>query len=170
MVTLETERLLLRLWRSEDFDQYAAYHADEELARFIGGACSRGQAWRRMAAELGHWTLRGYGFWALEEKDGGALAGCAGLWFPEGWPELELGYWLLPRAQGKGYATEAGLEARRHAYETLGAKTLVSYIHPENAASKRVAERLGARLEETIELLDFGPHGVWRHPPARVRL
>ena len=161
---LETDRLLLRQWRPDDFDQYAEYYADEELARYVGGVCDRPQAWRRWAAEIGHWTLRGYGFWAVEEKQTGNLAGCVGLWFPDGWPELELGYWLMPIAQGKGYATEASLASREYAYEVVGAKTLVSYIHPDNQASKRVAERLGARLEKTIELMNFGPHCVYRHP------
>lgn len=164
MVELETERLLLRQWCQEDFEVYAAYYADPELARFIGGACDRPTAWRRLAAEVGHWTLRGFGFWAVEELDSGSLVGCVGLWRPEGWPELELGYWLLPAGQGYGYATEAGLRAREYAYDVLGKRTLVSYIHPDNEPSKRVAERLGARHEATIELLSFGPHCVYRHP------
>ena len=164
MTQLETERLLLRHWTEADFEAYAAYYADPELARFIGGVCDRPTAWRRLAAEVGHWTLRGYGFWAVEEKATGELVGSVGLWRPEGWPELELGYWLMPAGQGKGYATEAGLKSREYAYEVLGARTLVSYIHPDNEASKRVAERMGARHEETIELLEFGPHCVYRHP------
>ncbi len=169
MTVLETDHLLLRHWQLRDFDAYASYYGDEELAKYIGGPCDRNQAWRRMAAELGHWTLRGFGYWALEEKATGELAGCTGLWFPEGWPELELGYWLMPNARGKGYATEAALRALKYAYEVLGAKTLVSYIHPENGPSKQVAERIGASHETTIELLDFGPHCVYRYPkpPAR---
>jgi RimJ/RimL family protein N-acetyltransferase len=166
MKVIESERLRLRHWQPKDFDAYAAYYADEESAKYIGGACDRNQAWRRMAAELGHWTLRGFGFWALEEKETTELVGCTGLWFPEGWPELEVGYWLLQNGRGKGYATEAARRAREYAYETLGAKTLVSYIHLENEPSKRVAERIGAHYEKTIELLDFGPHCVYRHPAA----
>lgn len=87
-----------------------------------------------------------------------------GLWFSEGWPELELGYWLMPNMQGKGYATEAGVKSRDYAWEVVGAKSLVSYIHPENEPSKRVAERLGARFEENIDLLSHGPHCVYRYP------
>lgn len=70
----------------------------------------------------------------------------------------------MPEMQGKGYATEAALAARNYAFEVVGAETLVSYIHPDNEASKRLAERMGAIAEKTIELLDYGPHMVYRHP------
>jgi RimJ/RimL family protein N-acetyltransferase len=101
----------------------------------------------------------------VEEKASGALVGRIGLWRPEGWPELELVWGLLRDHHGKGYATEAARCARDHAFEAMGVDTLVSYIHPDNEPSKRVAERLGARLEQTIEL--FGePAGVYRHIAA----
>lgn len=164
MNELETNRLLLRQLQERDFESYAGYYADEETARFVGGRSDRQHAWRRMASLIGHWALRGYGFWAVEEKETGRFAGCVGLWFPEGWPELELGYWLMRDMQGKGYATEAALKSREYAYDVVGAETLVSYIHPDNEASKRVAERLGAHFERIIELLDHGPHCVYRHP------
>jgi len=161
---LESPRLRMRQWRQADFPAFAAYYADERTARFVGGVSDAPQAWRRMAALVGHWTLRGFGYWALEEKESGELVGSCGLWLPEGWPELEVGYWLLPAGQGKGYATEAAARAREHAYGPLGATTLVSYIDPGNEPSKRVAQRLGARVEATIDLCGFGPHEVWRHP------
>ena len=161
---LETERLRMRQWRDDDFEAYAAYYADEETARFVGGQTERGTAWRRMAAIVGHWVLRGYGPWAVDEKATGRFAGSVGLWFPEGWADIELGYWLLPGMQGKGYATEAGAAARDHAFEVVGADTLISYIHPDNDPSKRVAERLGALYEETVELGTHGPHCVYRYP------
>lgn len=164
MIELETERLILRQWRPEDFESYARCYEDEEMARFIGGASSHHQSWRRMASLVGHWVLRGYGYWAVVEKQGGAFAGCVGLWYPEGWPERELGYWLTRETQGKGYATEAGRESIRFAYRVLGVDTLVSYIHPDNHTSKVVAERLGGRFEGTVELLTYGPHEVYRYP------
>lgn len=160
---LETDRLLLRGLREQDFPSYAQYYADEATARYVGGPCRRETAWRRMAAQIGHWVLRGYGNWAVEEKQTGQFVGCVGLWFPEGWPELELGYWLMPAMQGKGYATEAGARCRDYAFDIIGTDTLVSYIHPDNEPSKRVAERLGARFEKTIQLLDYGPHSVYRY-------
>jgi len=161
---LETERLRLRFWREAYFDRYAEVYSDEEQARFIGGRLDRPQAWRHMAMLTGHWALRGFGPWAVVEKSSGNFVGSIGLWFPEGWPELELGYWLAPEARGTGYATEAGARSLDFAFEELGATTLVSYIHPANEASKRVAERLGASYEETIELLNVGPHCVYRYP------
>lgn len=164
MITLETERLLLRPWQEKDFESYAAYYADEETARFVGGACNREQAWRRMSALIGHWVLRGYGYWAVEEKSTAQFVGCVGLWFSEGWPELELGYWLMREMQGKGFATEAALRSRAYAFDSLKATTLVSYIHPENEPSKRLAERLGAHFETEIALLNYGRHCVYRHP------
>ena len=164
---LETKRLRLRHWREDDFNSYAAYYANEETARFVGGCHDRDKAWRRMASELGHWILRGYGYWAVEEKETAAFVGCVGLWLPEGWPELELGYWLMPEMQGKGYAAEACLRSLDYAYEVVGVDTLVSYIDPENEPSKRLAERLGGRYENIIELLDFGPHCVYRYRRPR---
>jgi RimJ/RimL family protein N-acetyltransferase len=164
MIEVETERLLMRQWREEDFPVYAAYYADPRTARFVGGQMPRDKAWRHMSAVVGHWTLKGFGQWCVEEKSSGDVIGCIGLWQPEGWPELEVGYWLVDAAHGKGFATEAASRARDFAYDQLKATTLVSYIDPANEPSKRVAERMGAWHEQTIELLDLGPHCVYRHP------
>lgn len=164
MIEIETERLWMRQWREGDFPTYAEYYANPRTARFVGGQMSRDKAWRHMAAVVGHWELKGFGQWCVEDKQNGIVVGCIGLWQPEGWPELEVGYWLTDAAQGKGYATEATRAAREFAYDRLGANTLASYIDPANQPSKRVAERLGARHEKTIELLDLGPHCVFRHP------
>lgn len=159
-----TDRLLLREMNHADFDTFAAVHGAPEHARFIGGACDRNQAWRRFAAMLGHWTLRGFGMWAIEEWATGKFAGCAGLWYPEGWDEVELGYWLTPEMTGKGYATEAATAARKYASQTLGHRRLASYIHPDNAASIAVAERLGAKPEGVLEGGDLDGHILYRHP------
>lgn len=159
---IETERLILRGWTQSDLDPFAAIFADE-TSRFVGGPCSRDDAWRRMAAFAGHWILRGYGMWALEEKATGAFVGWCGLWYPEGWPEREVGWGLAQSARGKGYATEAARRARDYAYTTLGWSTLISFIDLENLSSRKVAERLGARLEK-MSLLRGAEAGVFRHP------
>lgn len=158
-----TERLILRQWRQTDFEPFARFHADPEHSRYVGGPMGRPMSWRYFAGVIGHWVLRGFGFWAVEEKDSKRLIGGVGLWYPEGWPEPELAYWLTPDAQGKGYATEAGLKALETAHEVMRLETLVSYIHPRNDASIQLAERLGAVFEGTIEFLDRGVHRVYRY-------
>jgi len=160
---LETERLRLRGWREGDLSAFAEFWADDATARFVGGTSNREGAWRIMAMYLGHWVLRGYGLWALQDKISGQWAGWCGPWNPEGWPEREIG-WALARAfHGRGYATEAALRARDFAYRDLGWPTAVSYIAAENGASQRVAARLGATFECTGELRGK-PVGVYRHP------
>lgn len=160
---LETERLVLRAWRQADYGPFAAFYADEESARHVGGVCDGIAAWRRMASYAGHWQLRGYGFFALEDKASGGYAGYCGLWFPEGWPEPEIGWGLMPAFRGRGYVTEAARRVRDHAYRDLGWTTLISTVDPDNHASARVAQRLGARRDGTFELRGE-VMDIWRHP------
>jgi RimJ/RimL family protein N-acetyltransferase len=142
---VETKRLVLRGWRPEDFEAYAAITADPEVTRYLGGVLGAAQSWRQLALHAGHWSLRGYGNWAVERREDGVLLGRAGLWCPEGWPGLEVG-WLLARpAWGQGYATEAARAATDWAWSALPAERLISVIHPENDRSIRLAERLGMR-------------------------
>lgn len=161
---LTTDRLLLRGLRAHDFDDFARTHGDPVQAKYIGGACSREEAWLRMATMMGHWLMRGFGLWAIEEKASGQFAGCAGLWCPEGWPEVELGYWLIPKMVGRGYATEAAKRARQFAIDTLGLTSLVSYIDPENTASIAVVSRMGAQFEKIMEGGVLDKHSAYRHP------
>jgi RimJ/RimL family protein N-acetyltransferase len=149
---LETSRLLLRGWRECDFEADAAISADPEVMRYMGGAIDPAESWRRMALHAGHWVLRGYGNWAVVLKDDRALVGRVGLWNPEGWPGLEVGWRLARDAWGRGYATEAAGAAIEWAWATLDVPQLISVIHPENARSMRVAERLGMRRhrEQTV--------------------
>lgn len=93
MATLETDRLILRPFCEADLDAYSEMCADSDVMRYIGVGqpLSRSEAWRNMAMILGHWQLRGYGLWAVEEKAGGAMIGRIGCWYPEGWPDCEIG-------------------------------------------------------------------------------
>src|SRR6516165_5103560 len=153
MVTLETDRLTLRMLRASDFDAYAEMCADAEVMRYIGDGqpVARPMAWRGLAAMVGHWSLRGYGQWAAEERSSGVLVGRIGFWHPEGWPGFEIG-WALRRAYwGRGYATEGARRALRYAFTDLKQQQVLSLIHPENAASIRVAQRLGERRLVPIE-------------------
>src|SRR5258707_1233513 len=108
MVTLQTERLIMRMFRESDFEEHSSYSADPEVQRFLGEGRSltRFEAWRQMAMILGHWQLRGYGQWAVEERASGRLVGRIGFFLPEGWPGFELGWVLGREFWGKGYASE----------------------------------------------------------------
>ncbi len=162
---LETERLILRDLRESDLDPFAAMMADEEVARHIGGALTRAEAWRYIATVLGHWILRGYGLWAVERKADRAFLGRVGLINPEGWPGLEVGWALARPYWGQGYATEAGRASLRFAFETQPADALISVIHPDNRASQKVAERLGETRGERITAAFVGKThevDIWR--------
>ena len=149
---LATERLVLRGWQPNDIDWVADYLTDPATAPWVGGPSARGEAWRRLASWVGHWVLRGFGLWALEEKATGAAIGYCGLWRPEEFPETELGWGLRRRWQSRGLAREAALCARDFAFGSLGLTGLVSYVAPDNLASRRLAERLGATCREEIEI------------------
>ena len=160
--TLETARLRMRAFRVDDLDAYAAMCADPEVMRFLGTGVTldRSEAWRSMAGFLGHWALRGYGMWALEEKQTGTLVGRSGFLNPEGWPGFELGWTLGRPSWGKGFATEAARRALDYAFEDLGRKRVISLIRPANTPSMRVAERLGMVRAGEVELLG-GPAFVY---------
>jgi len=151
---LETPRLLLRMWRNDDFAAYEKMCADPEIMKYLGGRIfDRLEAWRHMAFLVGHWELRGYGHWAIEEKESGKFIGRLGFLNPEGWPGFEIGWTLAREAWGKGYATEGARRALDYAFNDLDKDHVISLIHPENRNSIKVAERLGEKLEGQTELL-----------------
>jgi RimJ/RimL family protein N-acetyltransferase len=151
---LETERLLLRPFRDADIDAYAAMCADPEVMRYVGdrGVLSRDDAWRQMAMLVGHWHLRGFGMWAVEERANEKFIGRVGLHFPEGWPDREIGWALARPYWGKGYALEAATAALAHAFGALQWQRAISLIDPANRPSIRLAERLGERFEKMVEI------------------
>jgi RimJ/RimL family protein N-acetyltransferase len=154
---LETERLILRGLTEADFEVFAQYMADPEVMRYLTGEpMSRADAWRSLAASLGHWHLRGYGTWGVERKDDGAFIGRVGMLNPEGWPGLEVGWTLGRPYWGKGYATEAARAAMAYAFATQTVERVISIIDPDNVASQAVAARLGETKGERRELVIGG--------------
>jgi RimJ/RimL family protein N-acetyltransferase len=163
--TLHTERLVLRALEPRDVAPYAAMMADPEVTRFLGDGrpLDRGAAWRQMAMFVGHWALRGFGLWAVEERTTGAFLGRIGCFEPDGWPGFEIGYALARAAWGRGYAREGAAASLQWARETLGRDEIISIIRPGNAASIRVAAALGATLDGTVDF--FGaPSLIYRYP------
>jgi RimJ/RimL family protein N-acetyltransferase len=150
---LTTDRLILRMLRESDFEEYWEVHRDPEVTRFTTRTqMDRMDAWRHLAMIAGHWHLRGFGMWGVFEKETGRFAGRAGFYQPDGWPDFELG-WTLGRAfWGKGYATEAAKRCVRYAFEEMDRDHLISLIDPANVASIRVAERIGETLWGEVTL------------------
>ena len=145
---IETERLILRKTDPErDFEALAKTMADERTVRYLGTKpMSRADAWRSMALMMGHWAIRGYGFFSVEHKETGEWIGRVGPWFPEGWPDREVGWTISPAHQRRGYATEAARASIRYAFDTLGWPQVIHVIMEGNEASMAVAKKLGSRL------------------------
>lgn len=142
--TLETERLILRPPADVDLDGWAEMMADPEAARFIGGVQPRANAWRFMAAMAGSWALNGFGMFSVIEKASGRWLGRIGPWRPEDWPGTEVGWGLHPSAWGQGYAVEAAEATIDWVFDQLGWTEVIHCIDPENAPSRKVAQRLGS--------------------------
>lgn len=164
---LETERLSLRAPAGTDWPHWREFHLSGR-ARFIGGGpqLKPSESWRAFGHVIGHWVMRGWGSFVFTLKGDETPLGMAGPWFPEGWPEHEIGWTAWSQdAEGKGFVCEAAKAARSYAYEVLGWDTAVSYIAPENARSIALAERLGAQRDHAAQTPDFdGPYLVYRHP------
>ena len=148
--TLETSRLILRPHGREHFEAIAHMSADPGTFRFSErGPMSRDEAWTRLLRNAGHWSLFGYGIFTIEEKASGRFVGEAGFSHFERalggdfdpYPE---GAWTVVKdAQGRGYATEAVTAALAWTEARLSPERTVCMIHKENAASMRVADKLG---------------------------
>ena len=144
--TLETERLILRAPVAEDFEPWAAFCADEEAARFLGGVQGRTGAWRIMTTWGGAWPGGVFLLVWVVDNSSGRWVGRVGPWQPEGWPGTEVGWGLAREAWGKGYATEAAEATIDWAFDALGWDEVIHTIEPANANSIAVAKRLGSRI------------------------
>jgi RimJ/RimL family protein N-acetyltransferase len=148
-----------------DFALLAALYQTPR-ASYIGGMQPAEKVWRDFASDCGIWHLMGFGSLSIEEKATGALVGQTGLNAPPEYPEL--GWVLFEGFEGKGYAFEAVSALCSFAFDTLRWTTLVSYIDPDNIRSIRLAERLGAKLDQSAAT----PHDekclVYRHSPNSI--
>jgi RimJ/RimL family protein N-acetyltransferase len=143
---LHTERLLLRAYRREDFDAYAAHIADPVSAVHLGPA-DRHAAWRIFCSQAGLWLLHGAGWWTVEEKATGQVVGSVGAFFREESTVMELGWNTYRAFWGQGFANEAAAAALNHALEVRREPKVRALIASANESSLRVAKRLGLMYE-----------------------
>ena len=149
---LQTERLILRGHRLEDFPAHAAMWSDERTLRHTGGRLrNEEELWLRFLRNEGQWTLTGTGMWAVEEKASGAYAGMVGFIFAKRMMDIpyrdapEMGWAIVPDSHGKGFAREAVTKALVWGEAQLKADTIWCMIKPGNLASLKVAAGAGFR-------------------------
>lgn len=155
-ITLTTERLILRVPEARDHAAYAAFFADGEALHFYGGPLRPDQAWGRLAEDIGHFALKGFGRFVVE-KDGETVGGC-GILDVAGWNGHELTWWLLPAVRGQGIAQEASRGVLSWAGETLGWSQVETHFRDENTPARRLTESLGG----TRQRRETFPDGIAR--------
>lgn len=176
-VELETERLRLRQWRSEDRDPFAAMNADPEVMRYFPSVLAREDSDAVADRCQALIALRGWGFWALERRSDNRFIGFVGLHEPDAAlpfaPCVEIGWRLAPGAWGQGYATEAANEALAFGFNELALDEIVSFTTLANVRSRAVMARLGMVCSpETFEHPALPPesslrtHCLYRLPSA----
>lgn len=160
---LETKRLILRNFRLDDWKDLHEYYSDPECTKYTTRRpLNESESWQKLAALAGHWKLRNYGSYALEEKSLGRVIGIAGLDYPNDWPEPEIQWALARKFWGNGYASEAARAVKEMAAQYLPDLSLISLIHPENKNSINLAKSLGAHLEREHYFRDDTWH-IYRH-------
>ena len=159
-IAIETARLRLRPFGADGVEPHIAMMQNEDIARFLttnGKPQARGVEWRSAATLIGHWELRGFGFFSVYEKSSGAWVGRVGPWMPDGWPGLEVG-WAIDHAYwGKGYAGEAAIASMKWVFREFPEwARIISVIDPGNNNSQQVARKIGET--QTGDVFDY--HGM----------
>lgn len=142
---LESERLCLRMPRYEDFAHRQAFYASDR-AVWEGGPFTAEQAWKIFASEVAQWPLMGFGPFSMDDRLTGEYLGEVGIYQPMGYPEPELGWYVVDHAEGKGIAAEGARAVMAWAHKTFRWDHIDNYIDPGNARSIALALRLGGTL------------------------
>jgi RimJ/RimL family protein N-acetyltransferase len=152
--TLEAPHILLRPWRAEDAEAWYNVLQEPDLLRYFPATQppSRRMAERYIEHHLDHWRTFGYGHWVVVTRSDNRVVGWTGLEYLNELEQTEVAYLLSRSVWGRGYATEAARLAVRFAFETVGLGELIALIHPENAASLRVAAKCGMDLLDRVTL------------------
>lgn len=163
---ISTDRLVLRAPCEADSAAYVCFYGDAAASVFYGGPLSPVAAWSRLARDLGHWSLRGYGLWVIERRDDGGAVGACGLYWPTGWPRPELTWWILPEQRRQGFAREASLAAIRFGHETLGWPRVETHCEDDNEAARSLIASLGGTRIVRERFPDGKDRDVFEFPPS----
>ena len=146
---LQTKRLILRQWKSEDYEAFSKLNADPKVMEYFPSILTKVQSDVMASTLKALISQNGWGFWVLEERKTGFFVGTLGLHEPSDnlpfLPCVEIGWRLAHEHWGKGYATEAGLEVLRFAFEVLELEEVVSFTAVVNKRSSALMERLGMK-------------------------
>jgi len=175
-VELRTERLILRRWRPEDREPFAALNADPEVMHFFMSTLSREESDAIVDRIEAHFAEHGFCFWALEVPGVTPFAGFVGMSIPRFeahfTPCVEIGWRLAREYWGRGYATEGAAECLRYAFEELRLPEVVSYAVVANERSRAVMERLGMAHDPADDFDHPGlpdGHPLRRHALYRIK-
>ncbi len=160
---LETARLVLSAPVPADGEEIAALLGDPRVGRSLGGVLDHEAALQALARWSGHWTAHGFGLWVARDRASGELVGRGGLsmFVVDGRAEVEVGWAIAADRWGEGLASELGAAALAVADAPLGVRGVVSLTLHDNAASRRVMEKLGLRYERDVEHAGL-PHVLYR--------
>jgi RimJ/RimL family protein N-acetyltransferase len=168
MQQIETDRLILRRWRPDDFPAFAAMNADARVCEFLTGTLNEEQSKAFADRIQQHFATYGFGLWATEVKGGAPCIGYVGLSVPRFdahfMPCVEIGWRLAHEHWGKGYATEGAKAALRHGFDILKLTQIVSFTVPDNIRSRAVMEKIGMTRDPAD---DFDHPNIAEHHPLR---
>lgn len=150
---LLTQRLRLRAPRLADFEHWAAFLASDRSVH-EGGPMERTHAWQHWAATGALWLLKGYGPFGVEDRQTGAYLGEVGIYHGDDYPAPELGWFVVPEAEGKGVAHEAARAVLDWPKTATDWPHVTSIIEPANARSIALGLRLGGVLDTTLPGID----------------
>ncbi|MDR6986040.1 RimJ/RimL family protein N-acetyltransferase [Paenarthrobacter nitroguajacolicus] len=149
MLPHPTDRLRFREMTPADLDEMTSLLGDPAVMTYYAAPKTRDEAAAWIEWNQANYARHGYGLWIVETHDGDFVGDCGLTWQQvNGRSELEVGYHVRSDLQGRGYGTEAALACLEFARNEVGVALLVAIIHPDNAASRRVAEHLGMRALE----------------------
>ena len=139
-----TSRIRFRELVDEDLDDIATMLGDPDVMAFYPAPKTRAESAAWIARARASYEEHGHSLWAVETLDGRFLGDCGITWQSfNGHPVREVGYHIVRTEQGRGLATEAARSCVELVRERFAPTLLTAIIHPENAASRRVAEKLG---------------------------